>query len=68
MMKEPPPGRTECWSSGTEVVLELRVFDVRTAKPMADIRAHWQNGGSFVIKGVGSLDQDMSAALAAVLK
>jgi hypothetical protein len=31
------------------------------------VRAHWQNGGTFVIKGVKSLDQDMSAALAAAL-
>jgi hypothetical protein len=45
-----------------------RVLDVRAAKPMADVRTHWQNGGMFVIKGVGSLEQDMCAALAAVLK
>lgn len=53
---------------GTEVVLQVRVLDVRAAKPTADVRTHWQNGGMFVIKGVGSLEQDMSAALAAVLR
>lgn len=53
---------------GTEGVLQLRVLDVRAAKPMVDVRTHWQNGGMFVIKGVGSLEQDMSAALAAVLR
>jgi hypothetical protein len=52
---------------GTEVVLEVRVLDVRTSKSMANVRTHWQNGGTFVIKGVESLDRDMSAALRTVL-
>jgi hypothetical protein len=52
---------------GTEVVLELRLFDVPTSTTQANVRTHWSNGGTFVIKGVGSLDRDMGAALAAAL-
>jgi hypothetical protein len=52
---------------GTEVLLEVRLLDVRTAASMANVRTHWQNGGTFVLKGVKSLEQDMSAALGAVL-
>lgn len=53
---------------GTEVVLELRLLDVATSSLQADVRTHWSNGGTFVVKGVGSLDRDMSAALAAALQ
>ena len=52
---------------GTEVVLELRLLDVPTSSTQASVRTHWSNGGTFVIKGVGSLDRDMSAALAGAL-
>lgn len=52
---------------GTEVVLDVRVLDVPLARSLADARIHWRHGGSFVIKGVRSLDQDMSAALRALL-
>jgi hypothetical protein len=52
---------------GTEVVLELRLLDVPTSSARANVRTHWSNGGTFVVKGVGSLERDMSAALAAAL-
>jgi hypothetical protein len=52
---------------GTDVVLELKVFDVRTGESLADFRTHWQNGGTFVIKGVKTLPQDMASALEAAL-
>lgn len=52
---------------GTEVLIDVRVFDVRGARSLAEVRTHWQNGGTFVIKGVGSLDQDMNAALTVAL-
>jgi hypothetical protein len=52
---------------GTDVVLELKVFDVRTGESLADFRTHWQNGGAFVIKGVETLPQDMTSALEAAL-
>lgn len=51
----------------TEAVLELRVLDVRRAASLADARVHWENGGTFVIKGVKTLPQDMRAALQSVL-
>jgi hypothetical protein len=53
---------------GTEVALEVRVLDVPTVRPQANVRTHWSNGGTFVVKGVGSLERDMSAALAAALQ
>jgi hypothetical protein len=52
---------------GTDVVLDLKVLNVRTDESLAAFRIHWQNGGAFVIKGVDTLPQDMSAALAAAL-
>lgn len=52
---------------GTEVVLELRLLDVPTSSAQANVRTHWWNGGTFVVKGVGSLEHDMGAALAAAL-
>jgi hypothetical protein len=52
---------------GTEVVIDVRVLNVHTSKSMANVRTHWQNGGTFVIKGVKTLDQDMSAALRTTL-
>lgn len=51
----------------TEVVLELRVLDTRSAALLAYARVHWENGGTFVVKGVRTLPQDMRAALHSVL-
>jgi hypothetical protein len=52
---------------GTEVVLEVKALNVRTGESMANLRTHWQNGGAFVIKGVKTLEEDMSSALQAAL-
>jgi hypothetical protein len=52
---------------GTEVVLDIRVIDAHTARPLADLKTHWQNGGKFVITGVKSLPRDMRSALNAAL-
>ena len=52
---------------GTEVLIEVRVLDSKSLAPLANARTFWRNGGSFVIKGVKTLDQDMSAALSAAL-
>jgi len=52
---------------GTEVVIDVHVRNPRTAAVLANTRTHWRNGGSFVIKGVRTLDQDMRAALDAAL-
>jgi len=51
----------------TEAVLEVRVLDTRSAVALAHARVHWENGGTFVVKGVGTLPQDMRAALQSVL-
>lgn len=51
----------------TEVVLEVRVLDARSSSSLANARVHWENGGTFVVKGVQSLPQDMRAALQSVL-
>lgn len=52
---------------GTEAVIEVRVLRVSTAELLADSRTEWRNGGTFVVKGVGSLDADLSAALSSAL-
>lgn len=52
---------------GTEVLIDVRVLDTRDAAPLAHTSTLWRNGGVFVIKGVKTLDQDMSAALRATL-
>jgi hypothetical protein len=51
----------------TEAQIELRVLNAKTGESLASTQTLWQNGGTFVIKGVKTLDQDMSAALNAVL-
>ena len=52
---------------GTEVLVDLRVLDVAGARSLAQMRTHWRDGGSFVVKGVATLDRDLAAALAATL-
>ena len=53
---------------GTEVVVEIKVFDGRSGARLADLRTHWRHGGAFFVKGTGSLERDMTEALAATLK
>jgi hypothetical protein len=50
---------------GTEVVLDVRVL--RASETLASSQTRWWNGGTFVIKGVKSLDHDMSEALTSTL-
>jgi hypothetical protein len=52
---------------GTEVLVEVRVLNAHTSQSVANTRTLWRNGGTFVIKGVKTLEQDMSAALSATL-
>jgi hypothetical protein len=52
---------------GTEVLIDVRVLDPQTSEALASTRTLWRNGGKFVIKGVKTLDQDMSSALSSVL-
>ena len=50
-----------------EDVLEVKMLDAQTGRMLADLRTHWQHGGPGVIKRVDTLEDDMRAALAAVL-
>lgn len=52
---------------GTEVVLDVKVMATRTGETLGDFRTHWRNGGPWVIKGVGTLEDDMVAALGEAL-
>lgn len=52
---------------GTEVLIDVRVLDATTSESLATTQTRWRNGGMFVIKGIKTLEQDMSAALAATL-
>ncbi len=52
---------------GTEVLIDVRVIDVQRSASLANAHTSWRNGGSFVVKGVKTLDQDLSAALSATL-
>lgn len=61
-------GSPSVLEGGTEVVIETKVLDGRSRQTLLDQRTHWQNGGPFVVKGVGTLEQDMRAALEATLK
>lgn len=53
---------------GTEVVLDIQANNLIQQGTLAHFKAHWQNGGPGVIKGVATLAEDMRAALHAALK
>lgn len=55
------------WSGGTEVAMRVRVLDLLSSALESDVSARWFRGGPFVVRGTGSLERDMAAALAAVL-
>lgn len=52
---------------GTEASIDVRVLDTRTSTRLANTQTLWRNGGRWVIKGVGTLERDMSEALTATL-
>ena len=52
---------------GTEVLIDVRVLNPRTSESLASTRTLWRNGGKFVIKGIKTLNQDISSALSSVL-
>lgn len=53
---------------GTEVVLDVTEYRMPGVSPAREFAVHWQNGGPGVVKGVGTLREDMQAALAAGLQ
>lgn len=59
-------GPIALFGGGTEVVLEAQIYDGRSGQLMATRNVRWSNGGSFVIKGVKSLPNDMRSAIDAV--
>jgi hypothetical protein len=52
---------------GTEVLIDVQILAPQISGAVANTRTLWRNGGIFVIKGVKTLEQDMSAALRATL-
>lgn len=52
---------------GTEVLIDVIVLKATTSESLATAQTLWRNGGTFVIKGVKTLDQDMSEALSSTL-
>jgi len=60
-------GSVAAFGGGTEVVLGLQARDPRSGAPITQLRTHWRNGGSFVIKGTKTLPQDMRSALQAAM-
>lgn len=54
---------------GTEVVLDIERLSPATGHAEGgSLHAHWRHGGAFVIKGVGTLEDDMVSALRAALR
>jgi hypothetical protein len=53
---------------GTGVVLDIRSTIPATGESLGEFRAHWQNGGPWVLKGVTTLEQDIGSALQAALE
>ena len=53
---------------GTEVVLAISTYELRSATTARAFSAHWQNGGRGVVKGVASLPTDIESALTASLQ
>ena len=51
----------------TEVLIDVRVLSIQPHESLARAQTFWRNGGIFVVKGVKTLDQDMSTALMAAL-
>ena len=51
----------------TEVLIDVRVLRIQPHESLARTQTFWRNGGIFVVKGVKTLDQDMSTALMATL-
>lgn len=55
------------WEGGTEVQLRVRVLDVATMRLIADRSLRWSRSGGYALRGTGSLDDDMRAALEEVM-
>jgi hypothetical protein len=54
------------WETSSQVQLRVRVLDMATMRLLTDKTIHWWNGGGYIIRGTGWLDDDLTAALEAV--
>ena len=61
-------GSPSLLEGGTEVVVDVKAFNNVTGAQLVDLRMHWRDGGPFVIKGVGTLADDMTEALRATFE
>jgi hypothetical protein len=53
---------------GTEVLLDITVYDPDRGDSRRDFTVHWRNGGPGVVKGVTTLPDDIQSALAQALQ
>jgi len=53
---------------GTDVLLDMSSYNSVNPGSRFDFSVHWQHGGSWVLKGTGTLREDIQSALAAALK
>ena len=51
----------------SEAVVEVKLINLRSHSVINDSKIHWRQGGMFVIKGTGSLTNDMASALRSIL-
>ena len=54
------------WQTKNEIMLQLRVLNVRTNRMESDLSSHWQRGGAFTLHGASSLPTDLSNMLKAI--
>jgi hypothetical protein len=51
------------WQTKNEVVLRIKILDVRTNTIEADTASHWYRGGPFMLLGTDSLKKDLDGTL-----
>lgn len=54
------------WETGSLVQLRVRVLDMASMRLLTERTIHWWNGGGYIIRGTGWLDDDLTAALESV--
>lgn len=54
------------WEGGTEAVLRVRILNVESSTLESDISTHWRKSGPFVLKGTGTLEDDLQSALGSI--
>ena len=54
------------WKTENEVMLQLRVLNVKTKNIESDLSSQWKRGGAFTLHGAGSIPTDFSGILKAI--